>query len=132
VYFPESAKEPNFAATNYPVVYLLDGETYFHSITGLIKFLNYENNNSLYPEMIVVGVINTDRTRDLTPTRDIELASDSTSGDGAKFISFIEGELIPYIDENYPTTNYRTLIGYSLGGLSTIQVLLNKPNIFSN
>lgn len=132
IYVPESAKESNFAPTNYPVLYLLDGETYFHSVTGLVKFLSYENNNTLCPEMIVVGVINTDRIRDLTPTRFIEYASDSTSGGGAKFISFIEGELIPYIDENYPSTNFRTLIGHSLGGLSAIQVLLNKPNIFNN
>jgi predicted alpha/beta superfamily hydrolase len=51
------------------VLYLLDGDAHFHSVTGLIQFLGTGiNGNFVIPEMIVVAISNTDRTRDLTPT----------------------------------------------------------------
>ncbi|MDF2433904.1 MAG: uncharacterized protein JWP44_3535, partial [Mucilaginibacter sp.] len=52
-------------------------------------------------------------------------------GNGDKFMSFVEKELIPYIDTNYPTTTYKTLIGHSLGGLTVINTLLHHPNLFN-
>src|SRR4051794_11383779 len=52
----------------YPVLYLLDGDGHFASVVGMIQQLSQVNGNNVYPEMIVVGIPNTDRTRDLTPT----------------------------------------------------------------
>ena len=89
--------------------------------------------------MIVVGIPNTDRTRDLTPTHmdswqvmDLVLDSDvcKNSGGGEKFISFIEKELMPYIDSLYPTAPYRILIGHSFGGLTVMNTLIHHPNLF--
>ena len=49
IYLPE-----NFDANKkYPVVYLLDGKTNFHSFTGII---NHLSNTDVIPEMIVVGI----------------------------------------------------------------------------
>ena len=52
----------------YPVLYLLDGNGHFHSVTGLIKQLS-TNGTVILPEMIVIAIPNTNRSRDLIPTK---------------------------------------------------------------
>lgn len=51
------------------MLYLLDGDAHFHSVTGLIQIVGTGVNGTfVVPEMIVVAIANTDRTRDMTPT----------------------------------------------------------------
>ncbi len=57
------------ASKKYPVVYLLDGGAHFSSVVGMVQQLSTVNGNTACPKMIVVGIPNTNRTRDLTPTR---------------------------------------------------------------
>ncbi|MGA7836639.1 MAG: alpha/beta hydrolase-fold protein [Ignavibacteriaceae bacterium] len=113
----------------YPVLYLLDGNWHFPSVVGIIQQLSYVSGNSICPEMIVVGIANTDRVKDFTPTRDNNFSP--TSGGNEKFISFIEKELIPYIEAAYPVAPYRMLIGHSLGGLAVINTLINHTDLFN-
>jgi predicted alpha/beta superfamily hydrolase len=47
-------------------------------------------------------------------------------------MSFLERELIPYVEAHYRTSARRTLIGQSLGGLLATQVLLEKPQLFND
>jgi predicted alpha/beta superfamily hydrolase len=56
------------ANQHWPVLYLLDGDGHFASVVGMIQQMSQVNGNNVYPEMIVVAIPNTDRTRDLTPT----------------------------------------------------------------
>jgi uncharacterized protein len=136
VHLPTSANNTVFSASRYPVVYLLDGDAHFSSVTGMIQQFTEVNGNTLCPEMIVVGIPNTDRIRDLTPTHtQLNFQGDSsqpsTSGGGEAFISFIEKELIPHIDSLYPTAPYRIFIGHSLGGLTVMNTLIHHPQIFN-
>ena len=48
------------------------------------------------------------------------------------FINFIESELQPFIEENYKTEPERTLIGQSLGGLLTTEILFKKPELMDH
>jgi len=132
VYIPEGTD----SKTKYPVLYLLDGDAHFFSVVGMIQQLSTINGNSICPQMIVVGITNTDRFRDLTPTHAKEVWGDTTfakaSGGGEDFTKFIGEELIPYIDSHYPTTSYRTIIGHSLGGLMVINTLIHHTDLFSN
>lgn len=136
VYVPESAKGNSNNQEKYPVLYLLDGDDHFHSVTGMVHQLSAEGGNNLIPEMIVVGIPNTDRTRDLTPTHVPVVFGDSafvrTSGGGEKFLDFMEKELIPFIERKYPASTYRTFVGHSFGGLAVINTLLKRPQLFSN
>ena len=138
VHVPNNAQNGGlYAPVKYPVVYLLDGDAHFYSVVGMIQQLSSVNGNAICPEMIVVGIPNTDRTRDLTPTHvDIAAMMDSasarSSGGGEQFTSFIEKEVIPYIEANYPALPYRTLIGHSLGGLTVINTLLNHKELFNS
>jgi predicted alpha/beta superfamily hydrolase len=116
----------------YAVIYLLDG----FSLKSKLEAV-YDNYWGHYlPHMILVGVSNrTNRTRDLT-TSQIQMrrgsAMDSQTGGADNFTKFIEQELIPYIDSNYQTLAYRTLIGHSYAGLFTINMLVNHTHLFQN
>lgn len=138
VYVPNSGNDGIYSKQRYPVVYLLDGDAHFSSVVGMIQQLSQVNGNTICPEMIVVGIPNTDRTRDLTPTQitsDLPMmdsASSVNSGGGEKFISFIEKELIPHIDSLYPTQSYRMLIGHSFGGLTVINTIVHHTNLFNS
>ncbi len=137
VYVPNNAQFDIYAKPKYPVVYLLDGDAHFYSVVGMIQQLSSVNGNSICPEMIVVGIPNTDRTRDLTPTHmDVDpIMNDSnavrTSGGGEQFTAFLEKEVMPYIDATYPTLPYRTLIGHSFGGLAVMNILFNHKDLFN-
>ncbi|MBD0779992.1 alpha/beta hydrolase [Maribacter sp. ANRC-HE7] len=119
----------------YPVIYLLDGsvdEDFIH-IAGLVQFCSFSWINIL-PESIVVGIANVDRKRDFTSPSDVEIDQKElpTSGKSDKFIAFIAEELQGVIDEKYRTTNTKTLIGQSLGGLLATEILFERPGLFDN
>lgn len=138
IHLPRSVQYKGFSVQKYPVVYLLDGDAHFSSVVGMIEQLSEINGNTICPEMIVVGIPNTNRTRDLTPTHsEIDLPFvnkdlSEQSGGGEKFTEFLEKELIPYIDSKYPTAPYKTLIGHSFGGLTVMNVLTNHTNLFNS
>jgi uncharacterized protein len=136
VYVPEEQLPGIHLPSRYPVVYLLDGEAHFYLVMGMIQQLSQVNGNTVLPEMILVGITNTNRTRDLTPTRseydpfgNAEFLKES--GGGEKFTEFLKKELIPHIDSLYPTTSYRTLIGHSFGGLMVVNTLIHHTELFN-
>ena len=49
----------------YPVLYLTDGDAQMGHARATAEFLA---RNGLMPEVILVGILNTERSRDLTPT----------------------------------------------------------------
>lgn len=117
-------------AQKYPVAYLLDGELYFHSFTAEVSHLSEVNGNSIIPDMIVVGIVNTNRVLNLSPTAD-SASWMQPNGGGEQFTEFIEKELIPYVDKNYPTVGYRTLVGHSLGGIFVMNTFLKHTPLFN-
>jgi predicted alpha/beta superfamily hydrolase len=125
---PGGYDEDIFTRRNFPVIYLLDANTNFQVVNGFVRQLSGINGNLTLPESIIVGILNTDRTRDLTPSH---VASDPTSGGGEKFVQFLEQELIPYIDSAYHTAPFRTLIGHSFGGLTAVNILINHTKLFN-
>jgi predicted alpha/beta superfamily hydrolase len=117
----------------YPVLYVTDGDAHLLHTSGTVSFLA---RNNRMPEMIVVGIPNTDRNRDLSPTRVERLpgnpnAGFPTSGGGDKFLKFIETELIPHVEKQYRTQPFRVLAGHSLGGLFAVHAMLSRPELFN-
>lgn len=109
----------------YPVIYITDGSEYrLQASGGLIKYLS----NNKIPEMICVFIPNTNRGRDLSYYPMDQLPG---SGSGRNFARFINEELIPYIDKNYRTTSYRTLVGYSAGGEFVLYTMFDYPETFN-
>jgi len=120
-------------ADRYPVLYLLDGETHFPYTAAIADFLAA---NDRIPNMIVVGIASGDfqkRTHDLTPPSTAEMDNRFSPGNGGAdaFLSFLESELVPYVDQNYRTRPYRLLAGHSFGGLFAIYTLVTRPKLFN-
>ncbi len=131
IYLPEGFH----ADSSYPVIYLLDGsadEDFIH-VVGLVQFATFSWVNIL-PKSIVVGIANVDRRRDFTfpTTISKDKADFPTTGSSAKFISFIEKELQPFVEKKYKTTASKMLIGQSLGGLLATEILFKQPNLFNS
>jgi predicted alpha/beta superfamily hydrolase len=132
VYLPESYEH---STERYPVLYLLDGETRFHHTTGTAAALARIGQ---VPEMIVVGITNTDRTRDLTPAWVGEEEPGDNwnenliagSGGADNFLRFLRDELIPYVEKTYRTAPFRLLVGHSFGGLFAVHALTSEPDLF--
>jgi predicted alpha/beta superfamily hydrolase len=124
-YFKETDKK-------YPVMYVLDGTSQDQHTSDKISVLAAAN---LMPECIVVGILNSkgNRNRDQTPPFMQTETEDSKSpfGEAGLFLSFIEKELIPKIEQSYRSNGYRTLSGHSRGGLFVLYSLLEKPDLFN-
>lgn len=132
IYLPEGYKPED--ATKYPVIYLLDSsadEDFIH-IAGLVQFNSFEWINQV-PKSIVVGIATVDRKRDFTfpTTIQNDKSRFPTTGHSDKFIAFIEKELQSFIDKKYKTSESKTIIGQSLGGLLETEILLKKPSLFN-
>jgi predicted alpha/beta superfamily hydrolase len=117
----------------FPVLYMPDGgldEDFphvVHTVDSLIAL------GAIRP-VIVVGVPNTERRRDLTgPTR---VAKDSAIalhvGGSAAFRRFLGDELIPALNTRYRTTSERALVGESLAGLFVVETFLLEPTLFDH
>jgi predicted alpha/beta superfamily hydrolase len=119
---------------SYPVLYMTDGDAHMGHTSSTVEFLT---RNGRISDLIIVGIPNTDRTRDLSPVKSTaknaagELQS-PTSGGADNFLKFIETELIPHIEKQYRVQPYRILAGHSLGGLFAIHTMISKPGIFNS
>lgn len=117
----------------YPVMYITDGDAHIAHTAATVDFLA---RNGRMSELILVGITNTDRTRDLSPTHVTTAGATGapqfpTSGGADKFLKFIETELFPQIEKNYRTHPYRILAGHSLGGLFAVHAMISRPELFN-
>ncbi len=111
----------------YQVLYVLDGEWNFQFVAALVDKLISSGD---IPAMIVVGIINTNRSKDLTPpgTND----NKNRYGGAASFLKFLTEELQPWIQDKFDTYPYQILAGHSFGGLFTIFSMINSPQAFQS
>jgi predicted alpha/beta superfamily hydrolase len=111
--------------TRFPVIYMLDAHAPHNSMmAGIVEQQVWSD---VMSDAIVVGIQNTNRLRDMTPT-----AGDRPGAGGAeKFLRFIETEVVPFVDKNYRTAPYRTIAGHSLAGLFVVYALTERPDLFN-
>lgn len=121
----------------FPVVYLMDGENHFELLSQYVDYLSRPD-VAVLPKIIIVGIPNTKRVRDLTPTHsilDYEGKPDTSawyksSGGNEFFLKFIKTELMPIIDSHYKTQQYKLFAGHSFGGITSINCMLTHPEMF--
>lgn len=131
VSLPESYNENSAADKTYPLLIILDGNTHFRPLSGMVQYLSSASARNLrIPEMIVVGIENVNRRRDFTPDKVITTRTNDTGG-GAAFLSFLENELIPELDQKFRTNANRILFGHSLGGLLAAHAYMQEESRFN-
>jgi predicted alpha/beta superfamily hydrolase len=114
-----------------PVLYMPDGglaEDFLH-VAGLVQVST--GNGTMRP-VILVGIENTQRRRDLTgPTESADDRKIAPKvGGSAAFRGFIRDELMPAVKARYRTTGEAAVVGESLAGLFVVEAFLLEPDLF--
>lgn len=119
------------ATARYPVLYMPDGgmgEDFPH----VVGSVDVSIKNAVIRPVIVVGIENTDRRRDLVGPSDLpsdrEIAP--RAGGADRFRAFLRDELKPLIAARYRTTAESALIGESFAGLFVVETFLQDPTLF--
>jgi predicted alpha/beta superfamily hydrolase len=122
--------------TNYPVLYLLDGDHAFAMATDIVQYLIYGEH---IPDLLIVSTAYDSkkglneggknmRDRDLVP---FTLPDKNIAPGGVQYIEFLQQELIPFVESEYRVLpNDRTLWGYSLGAIFSLYVIFQSPDLF--
>lgn len=123
IYLPKSYDKDSI--TNFPLTVVLDGQILFDLVIGNS---NYYAMTDKAPEQIIVGV-------DIEKTRRTDLSFDENTSklteSGEKFYLFIKEELLPFIEANYKTSPFLTIIGTGISGNYLTHFLREKTPIFN-
>jgi len=116
---------------SFPVLYMPDGgvnEDFPHIANTIAKLIKEKS----VPPIILVGIENTERGRDLTGYSESEYdVQYCPLTDGAKnFREFITQELMTEINSKYRTSNKKGIIGESLAGLFVMETFMQHPESF--
>jgi len=111
----------------YPVLYMMDGDFNFNS--GIIGGVWHAALLGEMPEFIIVGIKNTDRSKDIFPEEVIYGDGSKDGGRADRYLAFIREELVPHIDKTYRTGGFRVLYGTSNTGFTTVYALFHCPDL---
>lgn len=123
---------------SYPVVYVLDANVFFGTVTDAVHFMSFAK--EMAPAIVVGIAYPTDdltawvreRRFDLTPTPSPKPSDAGPSGGGDAFLRFIEDEVKPLIRARFRIDDTRqTLFGMSFGGLAALRSMFRNPSAFS-
>lgn len=118
-------------AARYAVLYMPDGgvqEDFPHVTSDIDAAIRA---GEMRP-MIVVGIENTERRRDMTgPTMvDSDRKIAAHVGGSAAFRAFIADELMPEVRHRYRTNGKTAIVGESLAGLFVVETFFVQPTLF--
>ncbi|NMP31454.1 esterase [Thalassotalea sp. M1531] len=114
IYLPEKYQD---STSSYPVLYVLDGQWHYTNAVAILQSLRVPD---ALPEMIVVGIENSEPMRRTWFGNRVET-----------FQEYLASELIPFIDQNYRTTNERILFGWEAGAAFATYALVEKQQLFN-
>jgi len=128
VYVPPDYVKPD---GRFPVLYMPDGglnEDFPH----VVGSVDVSIKNGVIRPVIVVGVENTERRRDLPGPTTIpeEQNKAPRAGGNERFRKFLRDELKPMIAARYRTTAESAIIGESLAGLFVVETFIVEPTLF--
>jgi predicted alpha/beta superfamily hydrolase len=115
----------------YPVLYMPDGglaEDFPHVASDVDAAIR---DGGMRP-MIVVGIENTERRRDMTGPTEVESDRKIAPrvGGSAAFRGFLAEELMPEVRRRYRTDGRNAIIGESLAGLFVLETFFLQPQLF--
>jgi enterochelin esterase-like enzyme len=113
------------SAITYPVVYHTYGDyisSYYADAYSTLEWLAEE---ARAPQMILVGIDNIDRYRDLRP-----LARDGSPAAIDNYTRFLTEEVFPFVEANYRTSPYRIVAGPQAGAVFCLYTLMENTDLF--
>lgn len=108
----------------FPVLYVLDADWNFPLAASYMDYLAYRGR---VPETLIVGVDNINRNADFVTPTDTNFPM---SGKQQRFLDFVENELMPEVNTRFRTNGFDTLFGHSFGGVVTLAIMFNMPDLF--
>ena len=124
IYHPQARHQKS----NIPVIIFNDGQD-LSKINLAYTLRKLLRNNQTKP-CIIVGVhSHSNRNNELGTTQ--FLAPDGYGKDSKAYQDFIIFQLIPFLKEKFGATSPFFMAGFSLGGLSALDITLNHPNTFA-
>lgn len=118
----------NPSTEKYATIYVLDGKEIFDFVASKCKEIS---ENHAYKNVLVVSIgYGKDRSIDYTPTK-----VSSITGGAPQFLSFIETQLIPKMEQDYnadTTRASRVILGHSYGGLFGGYAYCVNNKVFGN
>lgn len=103
-----------------PVLYMTDGDW---NMTVAMNCFSMLRQDYVTHEPLIVGIGygkgQNKRGRDLDPY-----------AGGPNFLTFIEKEVMPFINRAYRTNDQKAIYGYSMGGMFTTYILFKRPDLF--
>jgi enterochelin esterase-like enzyme len=103
----------------YPVVYATDAQN-LKNFEIIMQTLRQQAKFGVYPQSILVGIFHSDRFGDIRVGQP----------KAEKFKDFVFEELVPYIDNNYATSDFRAMIGHSDGAEYNHYLMMQDNNSF--
>ncbi len=123
--FPEPTQK------RFPVLYVLDGDTFFGLATSLTDHLHN------VPPTILVGIGYDMQSweewleRRETDFKIPEVKDAPTDSHADQFLAALKQEIIPFVEANYPIDpGERSLYGFSSGGFFVLYALFHEPGLF--
>jgi len=120
------------AARRYPVLYLLDGGVEGEDWLSVAATVDAAIRAGEMRPMIMIGIANTERRRDLTGPTTVEEDKKIAPrvGGSAAFRGFLRDELMPEVSRRYPVTDETAIVGESLAGLFIVETFFLAPAMF--
>ncbi len=121
-------KEYKNTLSTYPTLYILDAESRLKEASEAVQFLM---DNHFIPPVIMVGINNTDRFRDMTPVDSVLMKSlYPTRGHADTFLWVLRNEIIPFVNKNFRASSRRVLAGYDYSGNFVLNTFIKGNDIF--
>ncbi len=129
VYLPPEYSAPREDA--FPVLYMPDGGVH-EDFPHIANTLDSKIRSGEMKPLILVGIENTERRRDMTGPTSVAKDRDVAPvvGGSADFRRFISTELIPEIHSRYRVTDESGIIGESAAGLFIVETFFLEPELF--
>lgn len=125
IYVPDSYKTEK--EKNYPVAVIFDADYLFDIYVANAKLFASTDEA---PEQIIVGIIqnqNKERYDDCDYSIDTGLPTEEST----RFYGFVRDELLPFIDDNYRTSMFKTIVGNTITANFINYYFLESDHIFN-
>jgi len=113
------------SSISYPVVYHTYGDYVEQYYTEAVKVVEALGNEARTPQLILVGIDNIDRYRDLRP-----IMRDGSPAGIENYTKFLTDEVFPFVEKNYRTDPFRIVVGPQAGAVFCLYTLQYHTDMF--